>query len=414
MARLESARAGSPTLHLTALLLVATFAVALVLSIVLKVEITARGTGRIVPMTRVQVIQPEFAGRITGIHVRNGHHVEKGTLLVAFDPTEAAASVHALERELDQLMIERTRIKTLLGFIERTADGASPDVKQVLARFAEDHAGLDDSAYFVEQRALMAAEIAELQDGLAQIASQREVNTKAQAVVHANIARIEAAIAMQSERLRMSEQLRERGTTSQSAHLDVLEAFVALEKQIDVQRRELDEKASQNLALDTERQQLLSTLRSRHTQRRAEIESRMLAAKEELRVAERRLAGTKLVAPVEGIVDRLKVHTIGGVAQTGDELMRIVPANGGVEVEAIFSNADIGFLARQQQATVNLDAFPAERFGFVKGKVVDVSADATELDAEKWGFVVRITLDAFYLEPPPLPAPATPRNDRID
>lgn len=80
--------------------------------------------------------------------------------------------------------------------------------------------------------------------------------------------------------------------------------------------------------------------------------------------------------------------------------MRIVPANSGIEVEAIFTNNDIGFLARRQPANVNLDAFPAARFGFVKGHVIDVSADATELVPSKWGFVVRIALETPYLDAP--------------
>lgn len=388
----------SPKLHLTVFLLVAAFAAALVLSAVLKVEITARGIGRVVPITRVQVVQPEFPGRISNIHVRNGDFVEKEGLLVEFDSIEAKAAVHALERELNQLEIERTRIDTLIIYTTRVASRLPPERKAVLTEFSRHAMTLGESVYFKEQRSLLAAEIAELQDGIMQIESRQQENSKAQAVAQANIARIEASKPIRAERLRMSEQLTDRGAASQSAYLDVLEEFVALDKQLEVFRMELDEKASQNLTIEVERRRLLSSLGRRYTQRQAEIEIRTLSAREELRVAERRLSGTKLAAPVGGIVDGLKIHTIGGVAQAGDELMRIVPTDSGIEVEAVFTNEDIGFLARKQTANVNLDAFPAERFGFVRGHVIDVSADATELSPSKWGFGVRIALETPYVD----------------
>lgn len=82
----------SPTLRITALFTSAVFLIVLVASCVLRVEITARGTARIVPVDRVQVVQPEYPGAITQIRVRNGAKVAKGDLLISLDATPARPS----------------------------------------------------------------------------------------------------------------------------------------------------------------------------------------------------------------------------------------------------------------------------------------------------------------------------------
>jgi len=69
------------------------------------------------------------------------------------------------------------------------------------------------------------------------------------------------------------------------------------------------------------------------------------------------------------------------------------PEDQDVEIEAIFTNNDIGFVEIGQQANINLDAYPSERFGFVTGVVSDVAADSTEATEGVWAFEVRITLD---------------------
>ncbi len=388
----------SPTLHMTVLLLIMAFVTALVLAFVMKIEITARGKGRIVPLTRVQQIQPDAPGKVVAIHVKNGDRVTANSVLIEFDPTQAAAEFSTLSREMRHLEIERFRLKALTEFIDRLATDDDADIDTALREFTNDSASTRELSYFQEQRSLLAAEVGELKDKVQQQVARRDENLKSQAVSRANIEQIEASLPIRQERLKTSEQLKQQGAASGTSYLNYLEEFVTLQKQIAIRRSELEEKASQLNRFSSERSELLSSNLSRSRQRRAEIESRMLAATEELRVADLNLKNKTLTAPVDGIVDGLNVHTIGGVSDTGDELMRIVPNTAGVELEAVFANEDIGFLQVGQAAKLNMAAFPAERFGFLSGKVTYVSADAVQQPEDKWGYVVRFSLDETYLD----------------
>lgn len=121
---------------------------------------------------------------------------------------------------------------------------------------------------------------------------------------------------------------------------------------------------------------------------------------EKLVVNERRVKNMQLRAPTSGTIDQLKTYTIGSIATARKDLMRIVPNDSQPEIEAVFSNVDVGFLEIGQQANIKLDAFPAERFGFVRGRLYQVSADSQEVADGQWGFTVRITPDKPYLETP--------------
>ncbi|CUH80095.1 HlyD family type I secretion periplasmic adaptor subunit [Tropicibacter naphthalenivorans] len=392
----EPMRITSPTLHATIWFTISVFAALVIMACVFKVEVVARGQGKVVPVSRVQVVQPEFDGKITAIHVRNGDAVARGDVLIALDPTDAEAELNTLTAEMARLRIEGARISALVAGV----DGGQIQSAGFAAQVAGAFAGAADTAhtFYPEQARLLAAEIDDLQAAMAQIAARVTANQQSIAVTGANIDRITAAIAIQTERLEVAQNLLERGTSSRAAFLDVQEGFTALEKERDIALRELDQKRSQETALLAERRSILTAQRNQLLQRRAEIEARLATLEEQLRTAERRKQGAQLTAPMDGVVDQLEVYTIGAVARSGEQLLRVVPKDQNVEIEAVFTNADIGFVEAGQQANINLEAYPSERFGFVKGKVSDVAADSTESAEGLWTFAVRITPDRNVLD----------------
>jgi len=76
-----------------------------------------------------------------------------------------------------------------------------------------------------------------------------------------------------------------------------------------------------------------------------------------------------LTAPVAGVVQDLAVHTLGGVVTPAQQLLRIVPADGGVEVAAVIANQDVGFVEIGQEAEIKIDTFPFTRYGLIHGRV---------------------------------------------
>ena len=393
--QLHSERVASPTLHMTVIFMIAVFSSLLVMSFIFKVEVVARGQGRVVPISRVQVIQPEFSGRIAAIHVQNGMAVAKGDLLIEFDPTEAKAELGKVRAEQDRLKIEAARIDAMVAALELPVE-AEDFLVEARSLFSLPET-LEGHQFAVEQRVLLEAELEDYLASLSEILARDTASLKSEAVTSASIDRLAATMEIQDERLRTAEQLLQQGTTSRAAFLDVKQTYIELERQRAVYLAELDQKASERAALNNERRRLVANLKSTLLDRKSQIEARLAALAEDVKTASRRVASATLMAPTAGVIDRLSVFTIGGIAHAGTELLRVVPTEIAVEIEGTFSNSDIGFLTEGQQANIRLDAYPSERFGFLKAHVTDIAADSTEVADKQWAYIVRITPDQGFL-----------------
>lgn len=387
----EPLKVTSPTLHATIFFTIAVFAALVAMSFIFKVEVVARGVGRVVPVDRVQVVQTEFGGRITAITARNGMSVKEGEVLIELDATEALAALGTIVAEQDRLLIEMARV-------DATAQALDLDVARVdVLKRAEDHfkvsEGLTNHPAVSEQRDLLRAQVADYLATLAQIAAREEANRRSEAVTNASIDRVKAALEIQTLRLRAAEKLLQQGATSRAAFLNVQQAHIELERETEIFLRELEQKEAERSALDAERIRVRADLRRSLLDRKAQIDGRLAVLSEERRSAERKVTSAVLTAPTAGVVDRLSVFTIGGVAEPGAELLRIVPTLAALEVEGAFSNQDIGFMQVGQRANIRLDAYPAERFGHVEGVVSDIAADSTEGAGGEWGYLARVRPD---------------------
>lgn len=111
-----------------------------------------------------------------------------------------------------------------------------------------------------------------------------------------------------------------------------------------------------------------------------EAERKASGLSEDVAKARHRTQLQMLVAPVDGTVQQLAIHTVGGVVTPAQSLLVIVPAESHLEIEAMVLNRDIGFVHAGQDAQVKVDTFNFSRYGLLHGKVLSVSPDAITRD----------------------------------
>lgn len=117
------------------------------------------------------------------------------------------------------------------------------------------------------------------------------------------------------------------------------------------------------------------------------------AARQDQRRAGEHSKLLKLTAPVDGTVQQLQVHTVGGVVPAAQPLMQIVPADHSIEVEAFLENKDVGFVQEGQKAEVKIDAFEYTRYGTLSAKVRHVSHDAIPDQQRGLLYAAQVLLD---------------------
>jgi hemolysin D len=115
-----------------------------------------------------------------------------------------------------------------------------------------------------------------------------------------------------------------------------------------------------------------------------------------------------LKSPVDGTVQQLNAHTVGGVVQAAQPIMQIVPHGGPVEVEAFIENKDKGFVHAGQKVEVKVDTFEYTKYGTLPGKVTHVSQDAIPDEKRGLLYAVKVLLDKSILDISGQPTPVTP------
>src|SRR5205814_2465585 len=122
-----------------------------------------------------------------------------------------------------------------------------------------------------------------------------------------------------------------------------------------------------------------------------------------------------LTAPIDGVVQQLAVHTVGGVVTAAQALLVLVPVDSQLEIEAMVPNRDIGFVHAGQDVEIKIDTFNFTRYGLLHGKVLSVSHDAiardkaqdkpkgadsatSEPQGQELGYAARVSLDRSQMQ----------------
>lgn len=152
-------------------------------------------------------------------------------------------------------------------------------------------------------------------------------------------------------------------------------------------------------AIETTRQQL-KTLQAevigKSLSSLDEYQRQLQSSTQELAKATELSANQVLYAPVDGTVQQLGIHTIGGVVTEAKLLMKLAPHGDVLEVEATLENKDIGFVFEGQSTEIKVNTFSFTKYGIIDAEVVDVTADAM-IDETK-GVVYKLRLKLLKSE----------------
>lgn len=117
---------------------------------------------------------------------------------------------------------------------------------------------------------------------------------------------------------------------------------------------------------------------------------------------------TTLKSPINGIVQKLYVNTVGGVIKPGDNLIEIVPTEEGLLAEFKIKPSDIAFLYPGQEAIVKITAYDFAIYGALRGKVMTISPDSITDKHDNIYYVVKVQTDKKYFGTEEKPLKITP------
>lgn len=375
----------SPTARVVTWVLLTGLALTIVWAVFGRVDVVASAPGTLIPTGNIKLVQSPGAGVVRAIHVRNGDVVRRGQPLIDLDPTMAGAELAQAEKALAAARLEVARGQAL-------ADALSGKG----LRFAAPQ-GTPADVVKIQQR-LIAAHIAEIDAMVASLASARESSLSDVASARATAARLADTIPILDRQVAAMNRLDARGYAPGMRLLELQrqrrqeagEREVALTQ---IERGQAEARKLAQQSRETREQALRAALAEL-----AKAQADAILRAEEVTKARQTSRFQRLLAPVDGTVQNLEVHTIGGVVEAAKPLMVVVPAKGGIEVEIKVLNKDVGFVRAGQDAAVKLEAFPFTRYGTVPGHVRSISRDAVQDKDLGPVYVATILLERSHID----------------
>ena len=328
-----------------------------------ELDVVASAEGRVVPVVRTKRVQPFESGFVRAIRVADGQHVRAGDVLIELDPTLRDADVERLANNLLRARADVARLAALREW-PRAVPFVAPE-------------GLDEGSS-AAHLGLLQAEIAEHEALLAGL--EHEIHRLGAQVraVGAALERQRRVLPLVAERAAARRALADAGWGSRLAWLELEQQRVEREQDLAELRARLEQTRAEQAAARERRARVEAEFRRSVHARAIEAERIVVSLAQELAKAERHARFQTLTAPIDGTVQQLAVHTIGGVVAAGETLLLVVPENDGLEIECRILNRDVGFVVAGQAAQIKLEAFPYTIYGTVDGVVRDVGRDASE------------------------------------
>ncbi len=352
------------------------------------VDEVAIAEGRTIASGRSKIIQPAEIGIVTAIHVRDGQAVREGDVLIELDSTITAAERDRLRQDLVAAELNIARLIALLTATE-SDDGVTPD--PVVLR-EPPSAAARNPARLMMQRRLLLAEIEEQRSRQAGLREEIFRRQAERSTIEAAIARLNDTIPLIQARAEARGELARDGHGSRLVFLEARQLLVEAQHERVIQTHRQAEIDAAIAGLRTQlRTQAAEFVRTRRTEL-AEAERQAATLAQELVKAEQRQIQQRLLSPIDGTVQQLAVHTIGGVVQPAQQLLVVAPREDRLELEALVLNRDIGFVQPGQPAEVKLETFTFTRFGLIPGEVTSVSGDAIQDEKRGPVFAARIRL----------------------
>ena len=332
-----------------------------------RIDIVAAAQGKFQPRGQVKVVEPLETGRVEAIRVSDGSFVRAGDVLVELDRSAALADSDGARAELASARAEILRRKAAL-------------LRGAFARF--------DAPPAIAWPYEMAPALREARDRFSPPISDK-IGRQCRRVRRRAGAEKRRARQVSGDHRDAEEPRRHPAGARRHAHAGSSKRRL---RQSRGDRRHRDPAIPDHAGGEAgagpglahrrvcgHRPQFGQGCRGLHSdnaQKLEEAERRAEDVRERLAKAEAALDRLTLRAPIAGHVQSSIITNVGQVVTSGQEIMRIVPRDSGLEIQAYVRNRDIGFVSVGEEAVIKIESFPFTRYGVIHARVIRVATDA--------------------------------------
>lgn len=378
------------TLILVVALMFSTF---LLWAFLAEVEQVAAAPGVIRPAGKVKIINHPTGGRVAKLLVAEGSLVKAGQPLLEFDPEVARQDIRKRADEWQSLSAEASRLAAEVTGKPLVFDpeivSKRPDLVRTQRQIFRARRQSSGSRRATAERIV---------DQRRSAVSSRRQRLRTERNTLAILRQQESSIKQLAEKgyfpklkyLTIKRQLSEQEGVFAEARENLVSAKSAL----------AEAKSRLNSVTGDQQSDVLTQLN--------EARGKRDRANASLAQVQALLRNLQLRAPTDGVVKDIAISGAGQAIRPNEEIMKIIPGDGQLIVEARVSNTDIGYITPGQEASVKIRTYDFVRYGSLKGVVDKIAADASQnSDTGQLWFSVTIRTEKSYLGSQPGELPVT-------
>jgi hemolysin D len=346
----------SPLGSLTFWIVIAVVVFFVLWSVFGQVDIVVSAKGKVIPTGQIKLVQPLTGGVVSQILVKEGDFVKKGQALVIIDPATTAPELQSSKETLSHVQLEQSRLQAASGN----------------GRFASGSNSIDAET----QQRLYMASLASLER---QLSAKEDALSNLQAQVQAK--QVEAKQTRETLQISLDKENR----LNQVQDIIAKDDYDKVENDILTDRNklkelghELEELAFQEQQTHEEMAYLQQNFKSTSLNDLADKQKQATQLKAVIAESAFKNARQTLVAPVDGYIHELFIHTVGGVVTSAQKVLSEVPVDMPLVIQATVLNRDIGFVKVGMPVAIKVDTYDFQKYGTLNGKVTQIDKDSRE------------------------------------
>jgi adhesin transport system membrane fusion protein len=358
-----------------------------------RIDEVTHGEGQVVPTSEIQIVQSLEGGVLQELMVAEGQSVVKGQPLAKISDVAFASEERGTEVRQEALQIKKARL-------EAEANGTPFTLSAELKSKTPTIAGNEEQLYQSRQREFSNA-ISILNERISR--AQAQLSETA-----AKIARLSKSKKLVQEELTITQEMVRQRAVPKLDEIRLTRDLNDISGQINEASQE---RAGLEADLRSARKELedqKAKFRSQALGELNEVQTQLSQLHESLTAIGDRVDRSELRSPVDGVVNKVMLKTIGGIVEPAMKMIEIVPMGDELKIVAKVAPSEIAFLKPGQPVKVKISAYDPQRYGALEGRLERIGANSVTDSKGNIFFEIEVRTDDNHLGSKENPLPITP------
>lgn len=350
-----------------------------------EIDEVVRGTGKIVPSGQTKILQNLEGGIISEIKVKEGDNVNKGQIIYTLSNEFFKADLKS--KELDLLSFQAAEQRLEASIAQKQTIEFSEDLIEKIPFIIE-----NERRIFFEDLKNNNTKIEIAKDQL----KQKEYKLKEAQTKFENL-NLELNLAQTN--MKILESLYKKKVVSKKDYItelskkqNIVTKLSETRNNIPIIKEEIEEAKKK---IETVRSEIKSKYLKKYSMLKAEINKLIEKSKADSDREQRK----DVISPVNGIINKLYFHTIGGIVKSGDKLAEITPIEDSLTIEARVGTSSRAQIWSGQDVSVEITAYDFSKYGLLNGKLISISPDSFEDRTGNIYYLVKVKVDNNQFAP---------------